>query len=63
MQSILSGEPFRRAERARRKDWMTYAAGQIVELVNEPVSVKTVIYDMILEYAEAMHRLSQVNEG
>jgi NAD(P)H-dependent flavin oxidoreductase YrpB (nitropropane dioxygenase family) len=62
MQSILSGEPFRRAERARRKDWMTYAAGQIVELVNEPVSVKTVIYDMILEYAEAMDRLSQVNE-
>jgi hypothetical protein len=41
---------------------MTYAAGQIVELVNEPVSVKTVIYDMILEYAEAMDRLSQVNE-
>jgi NAD(P)H-dependent flavin oxidoreductase YrpB (nitropropane dioxygenase family) len=63
MQSILSGEPFRRAERARRKDWMTYAAGQIVELVKEPVSVKTVIYDLILEYSEAIDRLSRVNEG
>lgn len=63
MQSILSGEPFRRAERARRKDWMTYSAGQIVGLTNGPTSVKTVMYDMILEYAEAMERLAQINEG
>jgi NAD(P)H-dependent flavin oxidoreductase YrpB (nitropropane dioxygenase family) len=61
LQSILSGEPFRRAERARRKDWMTYAAGQVVELVKEPVSVRSVIYDMIVEYSEAMDRLSRIN--
>ena len=62
LQSILSGEPFRRVERAHRKDWMTYAAGQIVGRVNEPTSVKNVIYDMIVEYAEAMERVTQMNE-
>lgn len=62
LQSILSGEPFRRAERARRKDWMTYSAGQIVGLVNEPTSVKTVIYDMIMEYAETMERVTRIME-
>lgn len=62
LQSILSGEPFRRVERAHRKDWMTYAAGQIIGRVNEPTSVKTVIYDMIMEYAEAMERVSHINE-
>lgn len=62
LQSILSGEPFRRVERARRKDWMTYAAGQIVGRVNEPTSVKSVIYDMIVEYAETMDRISALTE-
>ncbi|MFC4625202.1 NAD(P)H-dependent flavin oxidoreductase [Daeguia caeni] len=63
LQSILSGEPFRRVERARRKDWMTYSAGQIVGRVNEPTTVKNVMYDMILEYAEAIERLAQINEA
>jgi len=63
MQSILSGEPFRRVERARRKDWMTYSAGQIVGRVNEPTTVKSVMYDMILEYSEAMERLIRINES
>ena len=63
MQSILSGEPFRRVERARRKDWMTYSAGQIVGRVNEPTTVKNVMYEMILEYSEAMERLTLVNES
>ena len=62
LQSILSGEPFRRAERARRKDWMTYAAGQIVGRVKEPTSVKNVIYDMIVEYAESMERSNRIIE-
>lgn len=62
LQSILSGEPFRRVERARRKDWMTYAAGQVVERVNEPTSVRNVIYDMILEYAETVERVSTLTE-
>ncbi len=62
LQSILSGEPFRRVERARRKDWMTYAAGQIVGLVNEPTSVKNVIYDMVMEYAETVDRVTRMVE-
>lgn len=60
LQSILSGEPFRRVERAHRKDWMTYAAGQIVGRVKEPTSVKTVIYDMITEYADTMDRINSI---
>lgn len=62
LQSVLSGEPFRRVERARRKDWMTYAAGQIVGRVKEPTSVKNVIYDMITEYADTMERINGINE-
>lgn len=62
LQSILSGEPFRRVERARRKDWMTYAAGQIIGRVNEPTSVKNVIYDMIAEYADTMERINGILE-
>ncbi|KQV32652.1 monooxygenase [Rhizobium sp. Root1203] len=56
-QSILSGEPFRRAERSHRKDWMTYASGQVVGQVNEPKTVKQVIFDMLTEYADAMERM------
>jgi NAD(P)H-dependent flavin oxidoreductase YrpB (nitropropane dioxygenase family) len=62
-QSILSGEPFRRAERSHRKDWMTYAAGQVVGQVNEPKSVKQVVYDMLTEYAEAMDRITMIMEA
>ncbi|WP_413851719.1 NAD(P)H-dependent flavin oxidoreductase [Albidovulum sp.] len=60
LQSILSGEPFRRAERARRKDWMTYAAGQIVGRVSGPTTVRSVIYDMIVEYAETTDRIARI---
>lgn len=62
LQSILSGEPFRRIERARRKDWMTYAAGQIIGRIKEPTSVRHVMYDMMVEYAETMERTAQLNE-
>lgn len=62
LQSILSGEPFRRAERARRKDWMTYSAGQIIGRVNAPSTVRSVIYDMIAEYGETMGRITTMLE-
>lgn len=62
-QSILSGEPFRRAERAHRKDWMTYAAGQIVGQLKEPTTVKEVVYDMVSEYFDTMERLEGLNEA
>lgn len=61
-QSILSGEPFRRAERAHRKDWMTYAAGQIVGQITGPTTVKQVIYDMLNEYFETSERMSAILE-
>ncbi|MBB3773402.1 NAD(P)H-dependent flavin oxidoreductase YrpB (nitropropane dioxygenase family) [Angulomicrobium tetraedrale] len=62
-QSILSGEPFRRAERAHRKDWMTYAAGQVVGQVNEPKTVKQVMYDMLNEYLETTEKLNTILEA
>ncbi|WP_347309992.1 NAD(P)H-dependent flavin oxidoreductase [Defluviimonas sp. SAOS-178_SWC] len=61
-QSILSGEPFRRAERAHRKDWMTYSAGQIVGQITEPTTVKQVVYDMISEYVDTMERTTALLE-
>jgi NAD(P)H-dependent flavin oxidoreductase YrpB (nitropropane dioxygenase family) len=59
-QSILSGEPFRRAERAHRKDWMTYAAGQVVGQITGPSTVRQVIYEMLTEYADATERLQRI---
>lgn len=61
-QSILSGEPFRRAERARRQDWMTYPVGQIVGLINEPTTVKDVMYGILNEYIETMERMQAIFE-
>jgi len=63
LQSILSGEPFRRAERARRKDWMTYSAGQVVGQIHGPTTVKQVIYDMLDEYVETSERMQRIFEG
>lgn len=57
VQSILSGEPFRRAERSHRKDWMTYSAGQVVGQINGPSTVKQVVYDMLNEYLEVSERM------
>jgi NAD(P)H-dependent flavin oxidoreductase YrpB (nitropropane dioxygenase family) len=63
LQSILSGQPFRRAERAHRRDWMTYSAGQVVGLVNGPTTVKQVIYEMLDEYIKTNERLQGILEG
>lgn len=62
LQSVLSGEPFRRAERAHRKDWMTYAAGQVVGQISGPSTVKQVIYDMLNEYLETSERMASLLE-
>jgi NAD(P)H-dependent flavin oxidoreductase YrpB (nitropropane dioxygenase family) len=58
LQSILSGEPFRRAERARRLDYWTYAVGQVVGDMTQETTVKQVFADMLHEYAETMERLN-----
>jgi NAD(P)H-dependent flavin oxidoreductase YrpB (nitropropane dioxygenase family) len=60
MQSILSGEPFRRAERSHRKDWMTYSAGQVVGQIKEASTVKQVVYDMLNEYLEVSERMQEI---
>jgi NAD(P)H-dependent flavin oxidoreductase YrpB (nitropropane dioxygenase family) len=62
-QSILSGEPFRRSERARRKDWMTYSVGQIVGQIQGPTTVRQVIYDLLGEYLDAVERLQNITEN
>lgn len=61
-QSILSGEPFRRAERAHRRDWMTYACGQIAGSITGPTTVKQVVYDMLTEYLDSVERVSGIME-
>lgn len=61
-QSILSGEPFRRAERAGRKDWMTYACGQVAGRITEPTTVRQVFYDMLTEYVDTMERAQSILE-
>ncbi|WP_437405502.1 hypothetical protein [Sinorhizobium meliloti] len=42
---------------------MTYSAGQVVGQVNEPKTVKQVMYDMLTEYAEAMDRMTTIIES
>lgn len=53
LQSILSGEPFRRAERSRRLEYWTYSVGQIVGEMNEETTVRQVFSKLLNEYLEA----------
>jgi len=57
LQSILAGEPLRRAERARRLDYWTYAVGQIVGDMKGETTVRKVFADMLEEYVETMEKL------
>lgn len=57
LQSILAGEPLRRAERARRLDYWTYAVGQIVGDMKNETTVRQIFADMLGEYAEVMDNL------
>lgn len=54
LQSILAGEPLRRAERARRLDYWTYAVGQIVGDMKHETTVRQIFADMLEEYVAAM---------
>jgi len=62
MQSILGGVPLRRAERAHRMDYWTYAVGQVVGDMNEETSVRSIFNDMLGEYVDSMEVLDQLLE-
>jgi NAD(P)H-dependent flavin oxidoreductase YrpB (nitropropane dioxygenase family) len=57
LQSILAGEPLRRAERARRLDYWTYAVGQIVGDMKSETTVRQVFTDILTEYVETIDRV------
>jgi NAD(P)H-dependent flavin oxidoreductase YrpB (nitropropane dioxygenase family) len=60
LQSILAGEPLRRAERARRLDYWTYAVGQIVGDMKSETTVRQVFADLLEEYVTTMERLQSL---
>lgn len=62
LQSILGGEPLRRAERARRLDYWTYAVGQIVGDMKSETTVRSIFAEFLEEYVETMEHLQQLFE-
>ena len=60
LQSILAGEPLRRAERARRLDYWTYAIGQIVGDMKDETSVRQIFSDLLTEYVEAVDHVQSL---
>jgi NAD(P)H-dependent flavin oxidoreductase YrpB (nitropropane dioxygenase family) len=60
LQSILGGDPFKRAERAGQLDYWTYSVGQIVGDMTEETTVRQVMERLLTEYVEALERLKTV---
>ncbi len=60
LQSILAGEPLRRAERAGRLDYWTYAIGQIVGDMKSETTVRQVFADLLTEYVSAAEHLQEL---
>ena len=61
LQGILYNEAHARVVRAKRKDLYSFPAGQVVGLINKETSVREVIYQMQLEYLEAIERLHKLS--
>ena len=57
LQSILAGEPLRRAERANKLDYWTYAIGQIVGEMKGETTVRQVFADLLTDYVAATEHL------
>jgi NAD(P)H-dependent flavin oxidoreductase YrpB (nitropropane dioxygenase family) len=57
LQSILAGEPLKRAERAHRLDYWTYAIGQIVGDMKNETTVRQIFSDLLTEYVSAVERV------
>jgi NAD(P)H-dependent flavin oxidoreductase YrpB (nitropropane dioxygenase family) len=60
LQGILYNEAHARVVRARRKDLYSFPVGQSVGAVNQETSVRDVMYNLQLEYGEAMERLAKL---
>jgi NAD(P)H-dependent flavin oxidoreductase YrpB (nitropropane dioxygenase family) len=60
LQSILAGEPLRRAERAHRLDYWTYAIGQIVGDMKSETTVRQIFNDLLNEYVAAVDRVQSL---
>jgi NAD(P)H-dependent flavin oxidoreductase YrpB (nitropropane dioxygenase family) len=58
-QGMLVAEARARIERARKKEYMGYYVGQIVGDMKQETSARSVVYDMLLEFAEATERLAE----
>lgn len=63
LQGILYGEAHARVVRAKRKDLYSFPAGQSVGMVNHETNVATVMYQLQMEYAEAIERLAAINDA
>lgn len=60
LQGILYNEAHARVVRAKRKDLYSFPVGQGVGVMNEPTTVREVMYRLQLEYLDAMQRLSDI---
>ncbi|AJY42374.1 nitronate monooxygenase family protein [Burkholderia humptydooensis] len=60
LQSILAGEPMRRAERSRNLDYWTYAVGQIVGDMKSETSVRQIFAEILGEYVDSMEHLQNL---
>jgi NAD(P)H-dependent flavin oxidoreductase YrpB (nitropropane dioxygenase family) len=57
-QGMLVAEARARIDRARKKQYMGYYVGQIVGDMKEETSARSIVYDMLLEFADATERLA-----
>lgn len=62
LQSILGGEPMRRAERARQLEYWTYAVGQVVGTMERETTVRQIFADLQEEYVEAVEKIVALTE-
>ena len=60
LQGILYNEAHARVVRAKRKDLYSFPAGQVVGMIREETSVRDVMYQMQMEYLEAVERLQKL---
>jgi NAD(P)H-dependent flavin oxidoreductase YrpB (nitropropane dioxygenase family) len=58
-QGMLVKEALVRIERSRNKPYMGYYVGQLVGDLKEETSTRSVIYDMLTEFADAVERLGR----
>ena len=60
LQGILYNEAHARVVRAKRGDLYSFPAGQVVGMLHEETSVRDVMYQMQLDYLQAVERLRKL---